>query len=133
MHSHYNEEVRQNISTGSPWEPKVGFSRAVRVDKQVFFAGTLDTDEEGNPVGESAYEQARNIFLKFDRILRDLGGSSSNVVRTRMYLVDPADAEQVSQAHAEMFKDIRPAATMLIVAGFLGTGFLVEIEADALL
>jgi enamine deaminase RidA (YjgF/YER057c/UK114 family) len=99
----------------------------------VFFAGTLDTDEEGKPVGADAYEQARNVFAKFDRILRDLGGSSSNVVRTRMYLVDAGDAEAVSRAHAEMFGDVRPAATMLVVAAFLGSGFLVEIEADALL
>jgi enamine deaminase RidA (YjgF/YER057c/UK114 family) len=124
---------RQNISTGSPWEPRVGFSRAVRVGKQVFFSGTLDTDENGKPVGEMAYGQAINIFRKFERILKDQGGSLDNIVRTRMFLVDVRDSETVSRAHAELFRHIRPAATMVVVAGFLGEGFLVEIEADAIL
>jgi enamine deaminase RidA (YjgF/YER057c/UK114 family) len=124
---------RQNISTGSPWEPKVGFSRAVRNGNQVFFSGTLDTDEHGKPVGTDAYEQARNIFAKFRLILDGLGSDLSTVVRTRMYLVDKADAEAVSKAHAEAFADIRPAATMIVVAAFLGEGFRVEIEADAIL
>ncbi|HSI72173.1 MAG TPA: RidA family protein [Fimbriimonas sp.] len=124
---------RQNISTGSPWEPRVGFSRAVRVGNQVFFSGTLDTDEEGKPIGEMAYGQALNIFRKFEIILRDLGGSLESVVRTRMFLVDVRDSQEVSRAHAEVFGNIRPAATMVVVKGFLGEGFLVEIEADAIL
>lgn len=111
----------------------VGFSRAVRVGKQVFFAGTLDTDENGQPVGTGAYEQARNILRKFERILTESGASTANVVRTRMFIVDARDSEEVARAHAEFFRDIRPAATMVVVKGFVGEGFLVEIEADAVL
>jgi enamine deaminase RidA (YjgF/YER057c/UK114 family) len=124
---------RQNISTGSPWEPVVGFSRGVRVGPHFFFAGTLDTDADGKAVGTSAYEQARNIFQKLGRVLGEAGGELGHVVRTRMFIVDAADADDVGRAHAEFFADIRPAATMVIVSGFVGSGFLVEIEADAIL
>lgn len=124
---------RQKISSGSPWEPRVGFSRAVRHGRNVFFSGTLDTDPNGVPVGKDAYEQAANIFARFTAILESLGGSASDVVRTRMYLLSAEDADAVSRAHAEVFRDVLPAATMVVVAGFVGEGFRVEIEADAIL
>jgi enamine deaminase RidA (YjgF/YER057c/UK114 family) len=124
---------RQNIQTTSPWEASVGFARAVRVGRQVFLAGTLDTDDHGKPIGKDAYEQARNIILKFERVLREAGGDLSHVVRTRMFLTDGADAEAVGRAHQEFFGNVRPAATMVVVAGLAGEGFVVELEADAIL
>jgi enamine deaminase RidA (YjgF/YER057c/UK114 family) len=99
---------------------------------QVFLSGTLDTGSDGQPVGEDAYQQALNIFRKFEAILSDMGSGLDGIVRTRMYLVDVADAAAVSRAHHECFDAIRPAATMLVVSGFVGAGFKVEIEADAI-
>ena len=91
---------RENVSSPSPWEPVVGFSRAVRVGNQVFFAGTLDTGADARPVGRTAYDQTKNIFARFERILQGLGGSMESIVRTRMYVLDRSDVADISMAHA---------------------------------
>jgi enamine deaminase RidA (YjgF/YER057c/UK114 family) len=124
---------RQLISSGSPWEPKVGFSRAVRVGNQVFISGTLATDPDGKPMAPDAYGQAKAIFAKFESALHQAGGGLKDIVRTRMYIVNKGDADEVSRVHAEVLGHVRPAATMIQVAGFVGEGFLVEIEADAVI
>ncbi len=121
---------RKNFASESPWEQKVRFSRAVRIGNLFYFAGTLDTDKNGNPVGENAYEQACNIFEKLKSFIEKAGGTLDNIVRTRMYIVNINDVEQVSKAHAKYFQNIKPAATMIQVANLLGNGFLVEIEAE---
>ncbi|HZH97767.1 MAG TPA: RidA family protein [Fimbriimonadaceae bacterium] len=122
---------RQRYTSGSPWEESVGFSRAVRVGGTIHLAGTLDTDERGKPVGSDAYEQACNIFRKFERVLSQAGCTLDDIVRTRMFIVRLEDADEVGRAHKEFLDRARPAATMVQVAGFVGEGFLVEIEAEA--
>jgi enamine deaminase RidA (YjgF/YER057c/UK114 family) len=124
---------RQNISSGSPWEPKVGFSRAVRIGNLIAVAGTMATDEVGQPVGDTAYDQTVVCLRKIGDALGQAGATYKHVYRTRMYLTSIEDQEQVSRAHAEIFGDIRPAATMVEVTALAGKGFLVEVEADALL
>lgn len=121
---------RENFASESPWEQMVGFSRAVRTGNLFYFAGTLDTDNYGHPVGKNAYEQACNIFEKLKSFIEKSGGTLDNIVRTRMYIVNLNDAEEVSKAHAEYFQNIKPTATMIQVANLLGEGFLVEIEAE---
>ena len=121
---------RQQISSGSPWEPTYGFSRALRVGNMVFVAGTIGTDPDGNPVGDFE-AQARCVFEKIRVALEASGVTLRDVVRTRMYLVDKAHADLAGRIHAEYFGDVRPAATMVQVAGLVGEGFLFEAEADA--
>jgi enamine deaminase RidA (YjgF/YER057c/UK114 family) len=124
---------RKRFSTGSPWEDRVGFSRGVLVDGRLYLAGTLDTDADGRPIGRTAYEQAVNILRRFGRVLGEAGGDLDDVVRSRMYIVRSEDADEVGRAHRELLGAARPAATMVQVAGLVGEGFLVEIEAEAVL
>lgn len=123
---------RQHVSSGSPWEPLYGFSRALRVGNMVFIAGTIGTDPEGNPIGDFE-AQARCVFDKIRRALDDAGASPNDVVRTRMYLTDINNADLAGRIHAEYFGAVRPAATMVQVAGLVGEGFLFEAEADAVI
>jgi enamine deaminase RidA (YjgF/YER057c/UK114 family) len=119
--------MRQNISGGSPFEPIIGFSRAVRVANTVHVAGT-------GPVGadnEDAAGQTRRIFAIAEEALADAGASLKDVVRTRMYLTHVEDWEAVGHVHGEFFGDIRPAATMVVVAALLNPAWRVEIEMDA--
>jgi enamine deaminase RidA (YjgF/YER057c/UK114 family) len=124
--------MRKNISSGTRWEAAVGYSRAVRVGPHVWVAGTTAVDDRGRVAGEGdAGAQALFILRKIERALAEAGASLRDVVRTRMYLVSLDDEEAVGRAHREVFGDIRPAATMIQVAGLVDARLRVEIEVEA--
>jgi enamine deaminase RidA (YjgF/YER057c/UK114 family) len=125
---------RTNISSSSPWEEKVGYSRAVKVGKTIEVSGTVSTDNSGEVVGlNNAYLQTKFILLKLENTLKQLGAELSHVVRTRIYVTDISKWEEVGKAHAEMFLEIKPATTMVEVSKLINPKFLVEIEATAIM
>jgi len=124
---------RIRISSGAPWETSVGYSRAVRVGQQVFVAGTTATDAAGALVGATAYEQARQALRNIELALQRCGAQLTDVVRTRMFVVDIADWQEIGRAHGEAFGSIRPAATMVEVRRLIDPQMLVEIEVDAII
>lgn len=124
---------RQQVASGTRWEPLVGYSRAVRVGPTVYVSGTTATDAHGSIVGTDPYTQTRQILRNIEQALRACGATLADVVRTRIFVTNIAQWEEIGRAHGEVFGAIRPATTMVEVRRLIDPAMLVEIEAEAVL
>ncbi|HZS47367.1 MAG TPA: RidA family protein [Blastocatellia bacterium] len=123
---------RQRYSSGTKWEPIVGYSRGVRVGNRIYVTGTTATDENGRIVGgDDAYAQAVQVLKNIEKALSHLGATMEHVVRTRMFVTDISRWEEYGRAHGEFFREILPATTMVEVSKLIDPQMLIEIEADA--
>jgi enamine deaminase RidA (YjgF/YER057c/UK114 family) len=123
--------TRQNISSNSPYEPVVGFSRAVRIGHHVYVSGTVGRGADGEIIAGGVYEQARQAIANIRVALEQAGAGLADVVRTRIYLIDIDKQDEASRAHREAFGNVRPASTMVEVRRLASPEMLVELEADA--
>lgn len=124
--------MRSRALGSSPFEARYGFSRAVRSSNRILVSGTAPVEADGSSTPGNAAAQARRCFDIILKAIGVLGGSAADVVRTRMFITDPADADAVGAVHGEIFRDIRPAATMVVVSALLRPEWRIEIEAEAL-
>lgn len=124
--------ARRHTASTSPYEATIGFARAVRVGDRILVSGTAPVEPDGSTTPGDAAAQAERCFAIIAQAIGQLDGRIDDVVRTRMYLIDPADAEAVGQVHGRMFGTVRPAATMLVVAALLRPEWQVEIKAEAI-
>ena len=127
------DPARRNHSSASPFEPVYGYSRAVRVGSRIDVAGCAPIEPDGSSTAGDAGMQAARCLAIIAEALEALGGSPADVVRTRMYITDPADADLVGRAHGAMFGDIRPASTMIVIPALIRPEWKVEIEAEAII
>lgn len=123
--------MKQRVQSGSPYEDRYGFVRALRVENRIEVAGTAPIPPNGEPVAPTAYEQMLRCGAIATRAMEELGATPGDVVRTRMFIVDAGDADDIGRAHAELFGAARPVATMVVVGGLLDPAWKVEIEVEA--
>lgn len=128
-----NEHIRQNVSSGSPWEEKVGYSRAVRVGSIIEISGTVAINDENEVVGKNdPYLQTSFILQKVKKVLEDCGSKLEDVVRTRIFVTDISRWEEIGKAHGEVFRDVRPATSMIEIKALIDPAYMVEIETTAI-